>query len=47
MDFLYFKSVTSITLVLVLIIAFINLLSIEDAALSKSLIKPLIKAPQL
>jgi len=31
MDFVYFKSVAGITLVLVLIIAFVNLMSIENA----------------
>jgi hypothetical protein len=33
MNFIYFKTVTGVTLVLVLIIAFINILSTENASM--------------
>ena len=43
MDFIYFKSVTGIVLVLVLIITFINLMSIENTEIQ---LKELVKSKQ-
>ena len=47
MDFIYFKSITGIALVLVFLIAFINLLSIENTnlQLSEYVAKKNIKPP--